>query len=259
MYPEGLFGLDALRLMLSPIGILCTLFLVLYMRREGVPPGRLILLQLLAGLVALAGAKVFSLWVRDWQWYEPLSGELRGGWRYPGALIALALMVPLIKRWVLPQLPLARYMDMLAICICIGFGLIRLSCFMSGCCVGEVCDSWYCLSYQPGSQVWYLQLQQGLLDHASHPSNPVLPLHFLFMAASLAVGGFLIWFDSRRSYDGQLALLFLFLHDGAKAVLESFREPYVAQLQLTSLSISLIGLVALLVIARYRSKGGQVS
>ena len=160
MYPEGMFGLEGLRLLLIPIGILCTLFLILYLRRDGAPAGRLLLLQLLAGLVALAGAKVFSLWVRDWQLFEPLTSELRGGWRYPGALIALALLVPPIKRLVLPQLPLARYLDVLAITVCFGFGLIRLSCVMSGCCVGGVCDSWYCLSYEPGSQVWYLQLKE---------------------------------------------------------------------------------------------------
>lgn len=254
MYPEGLFGLDALRLMLVPVGVICTAFLVLYLRREGIPTGRLILLQVLVGMVALAGAKVFSLWVRDWQLYEPLSGELRGGWRYPGALIAFLLLVPLIQRWVVPQLSLRRYMDVLAINVCIGFGLVRLSCFMSGCCVGGACDAWYCLAYEPGSQVWYLQLQQGLLSDASHPSHPVLPLHFLFMAASFLVGAILLWFDPRRSYDGQVALLFLFLHDGAKAALETFRVPYVEQLQITSLSISLLGLLALVLVAWYRKR-----
>ena len=123
-------------------------------------------------------------------------------------------------------------------------------------------DSWseepyaYCLSYAPGSQAWYVQLQQGLLQ-ANHPSHPVLPLHLLFLAASLLVGLFLLWFDGRRSFDGQIALLYLVLHDGAKALLESFREPYVAQLQLTSLVISAAGLVLLLLILyRRRSIAG---
>lgn len=113
----------------------------------------------------------------------------------------------------------------------------------------------YCLSYSPGSQAWYIQFKQGLLPHASHPSHPVLPLHFLFMAASFGVGLFLMWFDTRRSFDGQIALLYLVLHDGAKGLLESFREPYVAQLQLTSLLISAVGLIALIIILRVRRKG----
>ncbi len=74
------------------------------------------------------------------------------------------------------------------------------------------------------------------------------------MAASLAVGIFLMWFDGRRGFDGQIALLYFVLHDGAKGLLESFRVPYVPQLQITSLVISVAGLIALIIIMRYRSK-----
>jgi hypothetical protein len=125
---------------------------------------------------------------------------------------------------------------------------------MNGCCTGPECDAIYCLSFEPGSQVWYVQLQGGLLDHSSHPSNPVLPLHFLFMGASFGIGVFLMWYDTRRSFNGQIGLLFLFLHDGAKGILESFRVPYVAELQLTSFSISAAGLIALMLIAYYRRR-----
>jgi hypothetical protein len=72
------------------------------------------------------------------------------------------------------------------------------------------------------------------------------------MAASLSVGLFLMWFDGRRGFDGQIALLYLVLHDGAKGLLESFRDPYVAQLQITSLLISAAGLVALTIVMRWR-------
>jgi hypothetical protein len=86
----------------------------------------------------------------------------------------------------------------------------------------------------------------------------VLPLHFLFMAASFSVGLFLMWFDGRRSFNGQIALLYLVLHDGAKGLLESFRDPYLVELQMTSLLISAAGLVALIFIQRWR-RGRPVS
>ena len=254
MYPNGLFGLDWLRVLISPIAIFGIVFFILYLRNEGIRAGRAIILLLALAFVALLGAKLFSLQVRGWELYQPLSYELRGGLRYPGALLAMILVGPLLKRWILPTLPLRRFLDVLAITVCFSFALVRISCFMNGCCTGPECTAAYCLSYQPGSQVWYLQLQQGLLEHASHPSHPVLPLHFLFMAASLAVGIFLMWFDGRRGFDGQIALLYLVLHDGAKGLLESFRVPYVPQLQLTSLLISAAGLIALIIIMRYRSK-----
>jgi phosphatidylglycerol:prolipoprotein diacylglycerol transferase len=254
MFPNGLFGLDWLRVLLSPIAIFGIVFFTLYLRNEGMRAGRAIILLLALAFIALLGAKLFSLQVRGWELYQPLAQELRGGLRYPGALLAMILVGPLLKHWILPTLPLRRFLDVLAITVCFSFALVRISCFMNGCCTGPECTAAYCLSYQPGSQVWYLQLQQGLLEHPSHPSHPVLPLHFLFMAASLAVGIFLMWFDGRRGFDGQIALLYLVLHDGAKGLLESFRVPYFPQLQITSLVISAAGLIALIIIMRYRSK-----
>lgn len=256
MYPQGLFGLDWLRVLITPVAIFGITFFILYLRNEGVRVGRAIVLLLAIAAVALLGAKLFSLHVRGWELYNPVSHELRGGLRYPGALIAMVLLGPLLKMWLLPKLPLGRFLDVLAITVCFAFALVRISCFLNGCCTGGQCEAAYCLSYAPGSQAWYVQLQQGLLQ-ANHPSHPVLPLHLLFLAASLLVGLFLLWFDGRRSFDGQVALLYLVLHDGAKALLESFREPYVAQLQLTSLVISAVGLVLLLLILyRRRSIAG---
>jgi prolipoprotein diacylglyceryltransferase len=252
MYPNGLFGIDALRLLISPIAIFGILFFILYLRQEGIRTGRAVWLLLLIAAFAFLGAKLFSLHVRGWELYQPLSAELRGGLRYPGALIAIVLTGPLLKRWILPELPLARFLDVLAITVCFAFALVRISCWMNGCCTGPQCTGAFCLSYAPGSQVWYEHLQHNLLPSASHRSLPVLPLHFLFMAASLGVGLFLLWFDGKRRFDGQIALLYLVLHDGAKGLLESFRAPYIAELQITSLVTSAIGLLALVIILRWR-------
>jgi prolipoprotein diacylglyceryltransferase len=254
MYPEGLFGLDWLRVLITPIAIFGITFFILYLRSDGIRVGRAVVLLLSIAVVAFLGAKLFSLQTRGWELYRPLTSELRGGLRYPGALLAMILIGPLLKRWILPELPLTRFLDVLAITVCFAFALTRISCFLNGCCTGPECDSAYCLSYSPGSQAWYVQYKEGLLHSAGHGSHPVLPLHFLFMAASIGVGLFLMWFDTRRSFDGQIALLYLVLHDGAKGLLESFREPYVAQLQATSLLISAAGLIALIVIMRMRRK-----
>jgi phosphatidylglycerol:prolipoprotein diacylglycerol transferase len=247
MYPNGLFGLEALQLLITPIAIFGILFFILYLRQEGIPAARTVILLLSICVIAFAGAKLFSLYVRDWQLYFPLSAELRGGLRYPGALLAIVLLGPLLKRALVPELPMARFFDVLAITVCFAFALQRISCLMNGCCTGVRCEGFFCLTYAPGSQAWYHHLQQGLIA-ANSRSLPVLPLHLLFMAASLSVGLFLMWFDGRRSFNGQIALLYLVLHDGAKGLLESFRDPYMPQLQLTSLLMSAAGLLILIVI-----------
>lgn len=252
MYPQGLFGVEALQLLIAPIALFGIAFFILYLRQDGIRTGRTVVLLLLLAVVAFLGAKLFSLYVRGWEFYQPLSGELRGGLRYPGALLAMAVLGPLLQRWIVPELPLARFLDVLAITVCFAFALVRFSCWMNGCCTGPPCSGFLCLSYAPGSQVWYLQLQNGLLESPVHRSLPALPLHFLFMGASFGVGLFLMWFDGRRSFDGQIALLYLVLHDGSKGLLESFRDPYVVELQLTSLLTSAAGLLALLIIMRWR-------
>lgn len=254
MYPHGVFGLEALQLLLAPIAMFGITFFILYLRQEGIRAARTVVLLLAICTVALAGAKVFSLYVRGWELYEPLTAELRGGLRYPGALLAIVLLGPLLKRWLLPELPMARFFDVLAITVCFAFALQRFSCLLNGCCTGIRCDEFFCLTYAPGSQAWYEHLQHGLLASAESRSLPVLPLHLLFMAASVLVGLFLMWFDGRRSFNGQVALLYLVLHDGAKGLLEFFREPYVAQLQVTSLLMSAAGLLALVAILLWRRK-----
>ncbi len=256
MYPAGLFGLDWLRVLITPVALFGITFFVLYIRGEGARAGRAILLLIGIAIVGLLGAKLFSLWTRGWEW-RSLSAELSGGLRYPGAMIGIVLLSPLLKRFILPELPLARFLDVLAITVCFSFALVRVSCFLNGCCTGVQCDAVYCLSFPVGTQPWYYQLQNGLLPQADHPSHPVLPLHFLFMAASFAVGVFLLWFDGRRSFNGQVALLYLVLHDGAKGLLESLRDPYVAQLQITSLTTSALALLVLLfILYRRRAAAG---
>jgi prolipoprotein diacylglyceryltransferase len=256
MYPNGFFGLDGLRLLISPIAIFGITFFVLYLRNEGVKTGRSVVLLLAIAFMALLGAKLFSLHTRGWELYEPIRHELSGGLRYPGALLAMVVFGPLLQRLLLPGLPMGRFLDVLAITVCFCFALTRISCFINGCCTGGQCEAGYCLSYAQGSQAWYVQWKEGLVP-ATHGSHPVLPLHFLFMGASFLVGVFLMWFDGRRSFDGQIALLYLFMHDGAKGLLESLREPYIIELQVTSLTISAVGLVALLVVTymKRQSKG----
>ncbi|NQX87648.1 MAG: prolipoprotein diacylglyceryl transferase [Halioglobus sp.] len=253
MHPEGLMGLDWLRVTILPIAIFGIAFFVAYLRFENVSTIRALILLVLIAIVALLGAKLFSLHTRGWE-LRPLSQELRGGLRYPGAALAMVALGPLLTRWILPTLPLTRFLDVLAITVAFSFALVRLSCFLNGCCTGAQCDASYCLSYAAGSQAWYVQYKAGMLPHASHPSHPTLPLHLIFMAASFCVGLFLMWFDPRRSFNGQIALLYLILHDGAKGLLESLREPYVLELQLTSLLMSGIGLVILLFILWRRRK-----
>ena len=90
-------------------------------------------------------------------------------------------------------------------------------------------------------------------------SLPVLPLHVLFGLASLGVGCLLYFFDPHRRYDGQVILLYLVLHEGAKFGFELFRHPPSQLLQLSSLTPALVGAVMLAVLARRHAQDGAAA
>ena len=227
-------------------------FMIWLLRDEDTSPPAIIWMQICFGIVGLLGAKAFSLYVRDWQLLEPASLELSTGWRYPGALIAMVVLLPLLRRLILPRVATLRYFDALVLVFGLEVALWRISCYFNGCCLGGHCDAAYCLSYPAGTAVFHQHLNQGLIPPDAVASLPVLPLHFLMMLASISVVLFLAWYSRYRQYDGQLLLLYLFMHEGLKAILESQREPFIVQLQTTSALVSLAALFAMLLIALVR-------
>jgi phosphatidylglycerol:prolipoprotein diacylglycerol transferase len=247
MYPHPLFGLDPFLIVLIFISVFGTLQFFYLLRDSGYTVKQLVLLQLSILLSTLIGAKLFSLYIRDWRPFSLLSHEIVSGWRYPGAIIGLFVLMPLFKRVLAPRVSLLRCGDASAIAAAFALGIFRTSCIMNGCCTGAIGHEPYCWSYAKGSAVWFWQRKDGLISaHAEH-SLPVVPLHIYLMLASFAVGAFLLWYRRYKRFDGELLLWFLLLHEGAKGILESFRFPYIPALQYTSLGVAAAAAVALVV------------
>jgi phosphatidylglycerol:prolipoprotein diacylglycerol transferase len=247
VYPHPVFGLDPFLVVLIFISIFGTLQLFYLLRDSGYTVRQLLLLQLCILISALIGAKLFSLHIRGWQPFPLLSHEIVAGWRYPGAIIGLFVLMPLLKRWLAPGVSLLRCGDASAIATAFSLGIFRISCIMNGCCTGAIGHEPYCWSYAKGSAVWISQLKEGLIDKGHAHSLPVVPLHLYFMLASFAVGAFLLWYRKRKRFDGELLLWFLLLHEGGKAVIEVFRVPFIPQLQMLSLGVAVAAAVALVV------------
>jgi phosphatidylglycerol:prolipoprotein diacylglycerol transferase len=256
MFPL-IFGLEPLVFFLPVIIIACRWFLNSLMVSEGLSSQRLLVMHLSLIVLAILGAKLFSLYVRGWQ-FNSLSAELEGGWRHPGVILALVIFTPLLKRLILPTISLLRYADLLVIALSFAFAMGRVGCFLAGCCTGAITQGALGLQYQVGSQVWYSHMQLHLTDSSS-PSMAVIPLHLFMMVASLLIGLFLIWFDKRRQYNGQVLLMYLFLHEGAKAVMEVYRVPFIQDLQTVSFIASGVGLAGLIVAALLSLKNNSSS
>ena len=251
MFPL-VFGLEPLVFLLPLIIIACLWILNTLMVSETLSPQRLLVMHLSLIVVAILGAKLFSLHVRGWQ-FSSLWAELEGGWRHPGVILALVIFTPLLKHLILPTIPLLRYADLLVIALSFAFAMGRVGCFLAGCCTGAITQGVLGLHYAVGSQVWYSHLQLHLTNSSS-PSLAVIPLHLFMMLASILIGLFLFWFDKRRQYNGQVLLMYLFLHEGAKAVMEVYRVPFIQDLQTVSLVASAVGLSGLIIAALFTAK-----
>lgn len=252
MYPHPILGLDPFLVVLIVISVAGTLQFFFLLRNSGHSVRELLLLQLGILLSALIGAKLFSLYIRGWQPFPVLTHEIASGWRYPGAIIGLFVLMPLFKRLLAPRVSLLRCADASAIAAAFALAVFRISCILNGCCTGAIGDR-YCWTYAKGSAVWFTQRKQGLIPAMAEHSLPVVPLHLYLMLASLAVGFFLLWYRRHQRFDGELLLWFLLLHEGSKGVLETFRFPYIAPLQYTSVAVAAAALVAL-VACRYLSR-----
>jgi phosphatidylglycerol---prolipoprotein diacylglyceryl transferase len=249
MLPHGLFG-NGPFLLVIPLAVAAGMIVSLRgAARSGIPWKSILRLQIALTIVALFGARGFSL-VFDQLWnpLDPDRTPIVGGWRASGGIFALAVALPLLRARLLPEVSLARYADLLGPTVAISLGVYRVQCLLAGCCGGSVCDGFFCFSYAPFTEIWQTQLAAGHID-GSGWSAPALPLHLGFMAASLGVGAFLWRRDPHRRFDGEVFLLFLVLHEGAKFALELLREPPSLLLQVSSLLPAALGLAAWLAIS----------
>lgn len=205
---------------------------------------RSVLLFLLSmGIVQVIGAKVFNLLLRGK--VSDFHTELLGGYRYPGALIATLIVLPAVRHILPKDLSLARLGDLLAPGIAFSMATYRIHCFAVGCCYGPVTTLPWAIRFPKGSIPWRDHYTEHLISSTSTLSLPLHPLQLYFMVASLLVGFFLLWYLPRKSFDGQVILLYLVLHEGAKFLLEYLRVNYHLTIQLTSLALCLLGIIGL--------------
>lgn len=99
--------------------------------QRGLPPGRLLLVSLLAGLIGLAGAKVYYLFTHRAEKPNPLTA----GMSVQGFVIAAVVSLALGGWWA--RIPIGQLLDVSAPGLLFGMTVGRLGCFFGGCCVGR--------------------------------------------------------------------------------------------------------------------------
>lgn len=122
---------------------------------------------------------------------------------------ALAVMVAFwYMRW--NRLPVWKLADTISPLIALGLSFGRIGCFFAGCCYGrETSLPWAIVFKHP--------------DSLARLNVPLHPTQLYDAANGLGIFFFLSWMEKRKTYDGQVFLLFLFLYATTRFFVEIFR------------------------------------
>lgn len=205
-------------------------------------------------LLGLAGGKLFSVLERGgFAWHVPW-WEVTHGYRYPGAILAIAAGVPVLTQGA--SVSLLSLGDAMAAPTAAAMAIVRLGCWSAGCCHGTPTSLPWGVRFPHGSAPWQAHLQRGWLSAAAADSLAVHPLQLYFAATSLALAVFLLWLGRRPLPRGRILFVFLTVDGLIKLGLEQLRLETQMMLQLSALIFLLAGLAGL---ARTRSPGSSVS
>jgi len=172
--------------------------------------------------------------------------EIAAGYRYPGAVIGILMAMATFGSRLAPDISFADLVDEAAPALGTAMVVQRIGCFLNGCCFGTVSTVPWAVQFPSSSLAWVFHIHNGLLPPDALASLPVHPLELYLGLASLAGTIFSLWYGSRKTYPGQVMLLYLAIDNGGKAIFESLRFSYVRSLQLASLGLS-VGAILILI------------
>jgi phosphatidylglycerol:prolipoprotein diacylglycerol transferase len=169
--------------------------------RRGSPWRRTLLLCAGALVAGIVGARLLDL-ATNWGVYAADPGQIYGfdfhGFSLYGGLI-LALWAGALLSWAL-HLPLWKLADSAVPAMVAGIVLMRIGCFLNGCCFGTVTSLPWGVTFPAGSPAWSWQLaagQSGLLGFTGLVL-PVHPTQVYEIIAALVFGGVAAWLTFRR-------------------------------------------------------------
>jgi phosphatidylglycerol:prolipoprotein diacylglycerol transferase len=131
-----------------------------------------------------------------------------GGLVFYGGLVLAAIVALWYMRW--HRLPFLKWADLMSPLIALGLSFGRVGCFLAGCCYGkETSLPWAVVFKNP--------------DSLARLNVPVHPTQLYDAANGLAIFFFLTWMEKRKTFDGQIFWLFLFLYSMTRFFIEIFR------------------------------------
>ncbi|MEW6724856.1 MAG: prolipoprotein diacylglyceryl transferase [Bacillota bacterium] len=178
-------------------------------QRTGINPDAVLDLVLLISLAALLGSRVLYV-ALDWKYYQQTPWQVlaiwEGGLSFYGGLIA-----GILAGWgyaAYRRLPFTRLADLVAPLIAMGYAIVRVGCFLNGCCYGHPTD---------------LPIGVNFFDVPRHPTQ------LYAAAAGLVIYFVLVRLERNKPYHGYIFLMFLGLYSLYRFLIEFWREAVVVR------------------------------
>lgn len=169
--------------------------------RQGLPRGRILLWILVTALAFPVGARLLYFLTNP-HGLDNLGGiwSLRpvGFALYGGLILAVLFGYLACRVWRLPLWPLT---DITAFSLGLGIVVVRIGCYLNGCCFGKITDLAWGITFPPGSQAHIYQLNHGIAKAGwfglPFLAQPVHPTQLLEMGAGL-IGAILVAYFMKR-------------------------------------------------------------
>jgi phosphatidylglycerol:prolipoprotein diacylglycerol transferase len=176
--------------------------------RRGLSWSRVLVTFVVALAAGVVGSRLLDVLV-NWGYYAAdhsriYAFQFTGFSLYGGLLLGPLVAALLARAW---RLPLWRLADSAVPALAAGIVLMRVGCFLNGCCFGRTTSLPWGVTFPPGSPAWAEQLVQGKagllgLLTGSAAVLPVHPTQLYELAAALVFGALAVWSMRKRHPEG---------------------------------------------------------
>jgi len=127
---------------------------------------------------------------------------------YGSFLLTIPILIWWFKR---NKLPILYAFDFTAVCGALVHGFGKIGCFLAGCCHGIQCDAQWGVVFTNPKSV------------ASPLNYPVYPVQLWDASVILLIAAFLIYYRTKKQFDGQLFLIYALIYSIARFFTEYYR------------------------------------
>lgn len=180
-------------------------------KREGYDPDHVLDMVLIFVVVGLLGSRMAYVVLYEWQDFLAHPGiffSLTGGgfsglvW-YGGFTASVIAGIIYIR---MRGYSFWKIADIFAPYLALSYAIVRIGCFLNGCCYGKASDA-FCTLVFPS------------VDNLSR-----YPTQLFSSAVNFVLFGMLLWYYPRRKFPGQIFILYLLGYSMYRFTIEFFRE-----------------------------------